>query len=109
LGYNPINSVCEEEVKLESDEEMCESVEQIFLEKTEHKELETINVIHLQYTQANSEQHEDKDLVWIYNLLKREQFENNKQEVLVFENNKQESFYKQRHRLQIIHNKCIDR
>jgi hypothetical protein len=73
-------------VKLESDEEMCESVEQIFLEKTEHK-LETINVIHLQYTQANSEQHEDKDLDWMYNLLKREQFENNKQDVLVFENN----------------------
>jgi hypothetical protein len=54
--------------------------------KTEHKELETINEIHLQSTRAKSEQHKDKDTVWIYNLLKREQFENNKQEVHVFEN-----------------------
>jgi hypothetical protein len=71
---------------LEIDEDMCESVEQIFLEQTEHKELEAINEIHLQSTRANIEQHKDEDTVWIYNLLKREQFENNKQEVHVFAN-----------------------
>jgi hypothetical protein len=42
----PINSVCVEEEFVESDKKMCDSVEQIFLEQTEHKESETIKVIH---------------------------------------------------------------
>jgi hypothetical protein len=73
------------------------------------KELETINVIHLQSTQANSEQHKDKDIVWSNDLLKREKFENNKQEVHVFENKEQESFTNNVIGYKLYTNKCIDR
>jgi len=75
-------------------------------------DLETINIINIQSNEVEVEQTKDANIVWIYNIIKREKYETENRMILksitTFENKEQESYYKQRNRLRII-NKTLYR
>ena len=105
----PINNI-----NIETDDELIEEENELF--EIKDFEFETINAINIQSCAAEEEQSRDPNIVWIYNLIKREKFklttalENQISETIYsdFNNKEQESYYKQRHRLRII-NKTLYR
>ena len=104
----PINRVLMEEVvrrinNIEERDEVNLSID-----------FEQINSISIKASGIEMEQQKDPNIVWIYNLLRKEKYENEtvqENEALVkvkrrtetnFENNEQESYYRQRKRLTVV-------
>jgi hypothetical protein len=97
----PINLIDVNEL---SDNELLYDKEEIeFNDKSEiNIDLEMINVINLKSELIDLEQHKDENIVWIYNIIKKDIYEGKETSNVEFQNKEQENYFRQKHRLRIV-------
>jgi hypothetical protein len=108
--YDSVSTCSEEDEEVEVEVDIDnEDKENNNVDVEMNVELELIKIISVRADKVELEQLKDSNIVWIYNIIKMEQFRNGeKVKITSFANKEQECLYKQRHRLRII-NKVLYR